>query len=926
MRDQGPPFSVGEADDLGRAFRPLLRAAIVATIAFFGLLFALGVVRPYVEWLWFAHDVRRPGIFTTILTARGQLFTAAFLVAVPLLYFNWKRALGLTLVYLREPENSGQILVSQLLGWVVRRGGMFIRWFAPAVAAMLALGVSSGWQELLLAQNAQSFGRPDPAFGLDLGFFVFWLPLLKSIMGFLVGLFLTAAVGTLAIYFGLTAMASVARIELDRPQVKRHLTLLASLGFAVLAAAVALNALDVGYLDSAQFTGAGNAANIGYRVQVVVAGLLMAAAIGCLIALRGRRPLEWAGRLALVPAAVWLLGVAVWPAIWQRFVVEPDRLNREAPFADRALKMTRFGYGLEGIEQREMRVSSGERPAANSPTLANMRLWDPEVMRQALDGLQTFRSYYSFHDVDIDRYVIDGKPTMVMLAPRDVFVDGLAPNAQNWANQRLRFTHGYGVAISRVDRASPAGEPFFLARDVPEVNNGAIPITRPQLYFSDFRDALGRYDDPWVLVRTNERELDYETTESTVGHRFESDRGIPVSPFFSRLALSLLLGDRNLLFSANVTAETRLLRRRNISERAGAVFPFLRFDRDPYIVIREGRPIWILDGYTVSDMVPYSARFSGPTGSLNYIRNSVKVTVDAYTGEVNAYAIDDEPVLRAWRRAFPGLIQDRDAIPAGLDSHFRYAEDLMLLQSEVLSTYHVRNAEAFLSNSDAWNVAIERGISGVTAPIRPYYVIMTLPGETQSGFFLIRPFTPTGKPNMSAWLAGHCDPERLGQLTLYRFVGEFPPGPELMENKFNGNAEIANINRQFNNEQSEIVVGNLLVMPLGRSVLYAESLFLRSRTSGLQATPRLTKVILSLDDRIVVRDTYQEALAALLGVSAALAPEARPGAPTPRSDTPESQLDQVRQLLEQSDAALRAGDLAKFGELFKRLREAAGER
>ena len=545
--------------------------------------------------------------------------------------------------------------------------------------------------------------------------------------------------------------------------------------------------------------------------------------------------------------------------------------------------MTRYAYGL-GIDKITLKdwelenTPTQEQITASKATLDNMRLWDPYVLQQALEGLQSFKQFYTFNDVDIDRYVIGGKQTMVMLSPRDMQFSGLPEQAKNWANERLRYTHGYGLTISQVDKVTVDGQPDLLTSNMPVVSTPDIPVTEPRIYFSNTHDATKQPEDEYALVDTGQPEFDYPTAgNSSAVHQWTGDRGVPIGGLLSRIAFSVLLGDGNLLISGNIRSNTRLLMRRNVLERAGKIYPFLQFDGDPYIVVNKGRLIWILDGYTTTDMVPYSERLTTSTGSFNYIRNSVKLTVDAYSGEAAAYAVEkDEPILQAYRQIYPGLVKDMSELPSGLEEHFRYPEDLFQTQCQQLLNYHVTDPTVFLTNSDAWDIARERDLQGDKAPIKPYYVQLQLKHEPRPQFQLILPFTPNKKPNMSGWLTAQCDKGVYGQMTLYRFKGPLPKGPELMEADFSSTPAISYINRQYRNDQSDVIVGNLLVIPIGKSVMYSESLFLQSKTSGIQSVPRLFRVILALNDKVVVGETYADALKQLFPATSGAPPTAAP--------------------------------------------------
>ncbi|MBI3722156.1 MAG: UPF0182 family protein, partial [Fimbriimonas ginsengisoli] len=423
--------------------------------------------------------------------------------------------------------------------------------------------------------------------------------------------------------------------------------------------------------------------------------------------------------------------------------------------------------------------------------------------------------------------------------------------------------------------------PTFMTRDIPVRTIPELAIDRPQIYFSDFRGLRGEPEDEYALVDTDVKEFDYPTEEGSNTHRWAGLGGIPVGTPWLRLLYSAALKDGNLLISGNITSRSRLLMHRGVLDRAQLLYPFLKFDPDPYIVILGGKLVWVLDGYTMTDMIPYSHIEEGAE-RLNYARNPAKVTIDAYTGEPHAYAIQpDEPILAAYRSIYPGLVSDASELPAGLEAHFRYPEQLLMLQARQLTQYHVTDPGAFLANNDAWDLPLNRGMSGNMEPLEAYYVQMRLPDEPREGFMLILPFTPRQRNNMNGWLAAHCDPGDYGKLVLYRFTkGTNVPGPAQMESNFSQNAEIANINRQLTNDQSQIIVGNLLVVPIGQSVMYVEPMFLASRTVGIAPIPQLKKVILALKDKVVVGESYAEALAKLFPAATAPAPQQAPPQPS----------------------------------------------
>lgn len=913
-----------------QAGRPWLRVVIVS-VALLSLFF-LAAVRPFTDYLWFSQDAGFPEVFSIAYKTKATLFVLSFLVAIAVYAFSFTRALGVQLVYLRQPQTMGEAVVANAIAWIQRYGIVVVKIAALVLAFLASLSFSSEWQTWLVARNASEFGVKDPTFGMDVGFFVFTLPWWTAIANFAFSIFFLGLLVTFGIYFGLEFLATLGKIEVAKPFIRMHLALLGT-GLALSwAARLWLGRYEVGYIQNPLFTGGSYADQQRLVVQSVLAGLLLLVAVGLLVNARVGKPYIMSGWLIGGWAALYGLGMWVFPIIVQRFAVEPNKISVETPFAERAMEMTRFGYRLGEIEERDATVNASPTAAElkqSQATIDNMRLWDPDVLRETIEPIQSLRPYYRFHDVDVDRYMINGKQTLVMLSPRDVELDGLQANARTWVNMRLQYTHGYGVVMSAVNSATSDGRPEFLIKDFPPKTPPEIPIERPQLYFSDLRDSLGAPADQHAIVGTEVKEFDYQSEQDAVFNRWEEPRGVSLSGLLSRAAYSVMFGDGNLLISSNITSQSKIVYRRNVLERARLVYPFLRFDRDPYIVIFKGRILWLIDAYSVTSRIPYSAMSGDGNVGLNYIRNSVKVTIDAYSGDMNAYAMEpNDPILKTYRKIYPRLIQDLSKAPEGLNAHFRYPEDMFMLQAAALTQYHVKTPTSFLNNDDAWDLPVERGAVGETARMEAYYVQVQLPGDDRARFILILPMTPRQKGNMSGWLAAQCDPEHYGKLILFRYPKTSnTPGPAQMDASFNQDREIANLNKLLNSEQSELVQGNLLVIPIGNSVLYVKPLFLRSLSRGVAPIPELKKVILATSGKIVVGDTYQEALDRLFGSAPTVeappptgedpAPAApsRPGAPVDKTA-----LRQALELLKQSDEALRNGDFAKYGELQKRLK------
>ena len=921
------PFNNIRTDIDPASLRRFVRFASIAGILLLIFVFVTATLAPYTEYLWYLHDARHPEIFDKSYSTRGLLFVVSFFVGWLVLYANLRRALTLTMVFLDSPGSRGQQLVTNAISFVQTRGATLVRFAAPILAVLSALTFGNEWSTYLLATHSQSFGVKDPTYGLDLGFFVFQLPWYTAVLNFVCALLLLTSAATVGVYAGLQAMASLAKIELGRPKVRMHIHALVGVTVLAYGLQLLLKTYEVGLQDSGQFTGAGYALAQGFAAQRIIAYLVCVVGLGTVVNGKLWSPYLVPARLGGATLVLYVLGTMIYPGIVKGLIEEPNRLEKDAPYAQNAIAMTRFGYGLDKIQVRDSSATpapTGTEVSQAQGTLDNMRLWDPATLDVCLEGLQGIRPYYRFYDVDVDRYQIGGKETLLMLSPRQIDLNGLQGNARTWTNERLLYTHGYGIAVARVDAATPDGEPVLLDKDIPQASDPSLQVTEPRIYFGDEKDEDGYPEDQYAIVDTGQAEFDYPTADAGAGTRWTGTGGIPIGGFGARLAFSSVLGDTNLIFSPEIKSGSRLLMHRNIHERVNRIFPFLHFDQDPYSVILGGRIVWVLDGYTTSDMIPYSALNGSGDNRLNYIRNSVKVTVDAYSGEVNAYVVDEaDPVLKAWRAIYPGLVKDGSEAPAGLAAHYRYPEDMLSLQSAEMCTYHVTDPRIFLGNGDAWNIASQRGQEGEKELIRPFYVEIKLPDSPTTEFCQILPFTPNGRINMSGWLAARCDPGHYGELTLYRLEQSATvPGPEQMEGKFSETPDISNINKQFQNQQSKIIVGSLLVVPIGNSFLYAESLLLQSNTQDLQAVPRLTKVILAFENQVVVKDTYREALEALLGSSASVPTAETPTAPTGQAAPPPTggiaAAKPVLDLLDQADAALRKGDFATYGALEKK--------
>lgn len=921
---------------LTRKTKGCLGAALLISVLMF---VGPGAIQFYCDWLWYVHDGAQPEVFFKQWQIQIVLWVIGFAVSFLVIGLNLSKALRHPVDPNFIPASPEEKIQADILKFSSQRHRLVSGLIASLFGLFFASLLASRAPEWMWSRGATEFGVKDPLFGRDLGFFVFQLPWTQSIFAY-VFLLLLVTTGLVGFSHFIVERATRQLRGFRASTAGRAQTgVLAGLTFLALGAQQWVGQFNRVSTEGAQFTGPGYAGTQALVMHQALAVLMAVVGLWCILNSFSGKPfqaLRW-GSITVVLFAV--AGLGLYPILIQRIYVEPNRLNVESPFAQRAIKMTRYAYRLDAIRVANFSVNPEPTSAevqASTSTLANMRLWDPNILRDSVDGLQSIRPYYTFNDVDIDRYTIQGKQQMVMLAPRDMDVRGLTPSAQTWINTRLQYTHGYGLVMSPVNQATSTGQPVFLAKDFPPKMPPGLKLDQPRIYFSDFQPA-SQEASSYVIVKTKQEEFDFPGQTGTETYRWTGSRGVPVGGAFSRLMHSLRFRDGNLLVSSNITPDSRILYHRSILDRASKVYRWLLLDQDPYLVVSQGRLKWIVDAYTTTDKIPYSASIRWGGKSVNYVRNSVKIVVDAYTGEMNAYAYDEnEPILRAYRKLYPKLFLPKSQFPKELIPHVRYGEDFFSAQANVLTQYHVTDPASFLNNEDAWEIPTEIGRAGTSSTLLPYYVQIRLPDEERDSFMLILPFTPRQKNNMIGWMAAHCDPEKYGQTVLYKFPKDSQtPGPNQVESLINQNPTVAEINRELNNDQSMIIPGNLLVIPLGTSILYVKPLFLQSRSSGIQPIPELKKVVLALRDRVVVRDSYSEALRELMGDapeepapstpaagSTAQSPPKNPEGPAP--DVPARALRLAREalrLMDQADQALRKGDLGAYGELNRQARE-----
>ncbi|MGB8013174.1 MAG: UPF0182 family protein [Terriglobales bacterium] len=872
-----------------RRRRMLFLLAIVAAI-FFGTRTALSY---YVDVLWFG-SLGYGEVFWKSLGLQWGIFAAFFLATFLVLYGSF-----LALKRAHHPDLPD--------GHTIFVGGQPLKLPVEPVLRLIALGVSvviaagtgasmmMEWPALSLYWYAPSAtsGVVDPIFGKPLNFFLFTLPAWQLMVGWLLTLAVIGCV--LAGFFILITGGSRAisgRLSRAVLLPWRGLSIAFTFLLAILAARVYISRFELLLEDHTIFGGVTYTdAHVTLTgLLIVCAALILGAAIAAVNAVRTPRGIWLAA--AILPAAVCY--VALQGVSWyvSSFIVKPNELVREQPYIAHNIELTRQAYGFNRITQREFPAETtveAADAANNQATLQNIRLWDWRALQDTLRQIQEIRTYYDFPDIDIDRYDIDGTTREVMLAARELNVDKLPESSRNWINDKLIYTHGYGITMNPVNGFTSEGLPTLMLSNMPVQSTvRGLSVTRPEIYFGEMTNTD-------VYVKTRQKEFNYPQGASNSLTSYEGTGGIVLGGFLRRIMIALDRDDlAKLPFSDDVTPESRLLMRRNLRDRVTALAPFLTFEPDPYIVLGDdGRLSWMMDAFTSSDSYPYSTHYRLGNDSINYMRNSVKVVIDAYDGTTTFYVFDtDDPIIAGYRRIFPGLFKDASAMPAGLRKHVRYPELLLKLQAEVYGLYHMTDAEAFYNREDLWTVATEVGMAEggqqTTQAMQPNFVLMKLPGETGEEFVEILPFTPSNRNNLIGWIAGRSDGAQYGSSVVYNFPKtKLVDGPLQIEARIDQNAQLSGQLTLWNQQGSHVRRGALLVIPSGKALLYAEPIYLQAERSPM---PELRLVVLALQDKLAYGPTFESAMAALFGgatssMSAPATGAASPGAPEPARAT-----------------------------------------
>ena len=996
-----------------------LRRATALLVVLMGVVLVFGgrLISLYVDYLWF-QSTGYSTVFITPIVWRVLLFFAGLALFLLLFLPNVVAARALCRRLLRhapprvaEPPERGGAFGSIFGGGRMGQGGGDIprpfaelmesmggpdagRWLLERIGGELAviaglilsvimgLAAAAEWDDVLRFLHRMPFGVADPVFGQDVGFYMFTLPLVEAFQSWLFWAVLLAGAASGALYavslYAVDPSYEHAGFHLNNRAraMRTHLLVLGAVLALLVAAGVWIGTYDLLIARHERIVGANftdlHARLPAARIQAATAVLV---ALLCLVTVFRRSYVPLVMGVVLF-FAVLVVGRGALPALVQRLQVDPAELAQETPYLAQNIRFTRMAYGLQSIAEQTFPAEEAVTPQdvdANRQTINNVRLWDHRPLKDTYNQVQSIRPYYAFDDIDVDRYTVDGQYRQVMLSARELLPGRLGAQAQTWVNRRLQYTHGYGAAMSPVNEVSREGLPSFFLQDLPP--SGKLPVTRPEVYY-------GEQTPSYVIVNTRTQEFDYPKGEQSAFSTYEGHGGVQIGPLWQRAALAWYFGDFNILVSTYLQPDSKVLFRRDIKDRVTRLAPFLKLDQDPYLVVVDGKLMWMLDGYTTADRFPYAQRtltlpgtvapLSAATAAattttgapdqpvifrrdaLNYVRNSAKIVVDAYDGSVAVYLADPtDPVVQVYAGIFPDVFRPLSDMPASLRAHLRYPEDLFTAQSQILRVYHVQDPQVFYNGEDVWGTAME-SLGDRRVAVEPYYVIMRLPGQTDEEFLLMLPFTPASRDNMVSWLAARSDGAEYGKLLLYKFPRDrLVYGPAQIDARIDQDPTISGQLTLWNQQGSRVIRGNLLVIPIANSTLYVKPLYLQSENSRL---PELKRVVVATGNRLAMEASLDEVLDRLFGSGAAVTqPPGTTGAtgaasaaatatargtpvpaasPTARVATPgaqatpppagalESPAEAARAARETYDRAidaLRSGDFARFGDELKNL-------
>ena len=903
--------------------------SFIVFVAIIGFSVARAIATFFTNYLWF-DSVNLNSVWIKILLTKGALVGATSLLAFIFIFTNLRLAVRATPVMDIFESFESQDPLSRFRAWTNERFLRYRLWGSIGLSLFLGAGASQLWEQVLLFLNQQSFGVTDPVFQADVSRYVFGLPLYRLFVswGFQLVIFTSLII---VLFFVATGALQLRQGRL--PEVssgaKAHLSVLLAFIAILKAFAYRLDSMELLYSPRGKVFGASYTDVIAHLPALNL--LILISLFGAVLLLVNIKRRGW-----LLPATAISLWLAVSiivgglvPAAIQRFRVVPDELNKELPYVENHIDYTRLAYGLDSIEEKSFAASadlSQDDISNNKQTVDNIRLWDPTVLAETYSQLQEIRAYYALQEVDVDRYRINGELTQVMVAARELDQTNLP--AVGWVNERLQYTHGFGVVFSPANNVASQGQPDFYVKGVPATTTVAeLEVEQPRIYFGESADSV-----EYVVVNSLQDEVDYPLStegQSVAYTNYSGEGGVGIGSFFRRLGFALRYSELNLLISNQLSDDSKLIMERNIVSRVKKAAPFLYTDNDPYLALIDGNLFWIIDMYTVSDKYPYAQpadtrrinENSGLPVNFNYLRNSVKAVVNAYDGTMNFYVVDEnDPIMTAYNDIFPDLFSPKREMSSELLDHIRYPEDLFTIQSDMYRDYHMTDPRVFYADEDPWVIPSDSSTTPRVATLRgefteigfkpmlPYYLLMSLPGETDLSYLIFQPFNPENRPNMQSFLVADADPENYGQLIDFRLPkGEFVDGPSQVATRINQDPDISQIFTLLDQQGSSVIKGNLFVVPINQSILYYQPIYLQGEQNPL---PEFKFVVVVFQDRIIMSETLSEALASIFGdeLISDVVEESE-------GESPLDLLAKATTAFEQAQEQLQKGNLGKYQEL-----------
>ena len=853
-------------------------------VGIIGFSIARAIATFFTNYLWF-DSVDLNSVWIKILLTKSILVAATSLLAFAFIFINLRLAVRATPVMDIFESFESQDPLTRFREFFNERFLKYRLWGAIGLSLFLGAGASQLWEQVLLFINQKSFGVADPVFQYDVSSYVFGLPLYRLFVswGFQLVIFTSFIIILFFIATGALQLRQ-GRLPEVSSGAKAHLSVLLAFVAVLKAFAYRLDSMELLYSPRGKVFGASYTDVVAHLPALNL--LILISLFGAVLLLVNIKRRGW-----LLPAtaislwlAVSIIVGGVVPAAIQRFRVVPDELNKELPYVENHINYTRLAYGLDSIEEKSFEASpnlTDNDISDNAQTVDNIRLWDPTVLAETYSQLQEIRAYYALDEVDVDRYRINGELTQVMVSARELDQTNLP--AVGWVNERLQYTHGYGVVFSPANNVASQGQPDFYVKGVPATTTvSELEVEQPRIYFGESAESV-----EYVVVNSLQDEVDYPLStegQSVAYTNYSGDGGVGIGSFFRRLGFALRYSELNLLISNQLSDDSKLIMERNVVSRVKKAAPFLYTDNDPYLALIDGNLFWIIDMYTVSDKYPYAQpadtrrinENSGLPMNFNYLRNSVKAVVNAYDGTMNFYVVDEnDPLILSYKDIFPNLFTPKSSMSSELLDHIRYPEDLFTIQSDMYRDYHMTDPRVFYADEDPWVIPSDSSTTPRVATLRgefteigfkpmlPYYLLMSLPGESDLSYLIFQPFNPENRPNMQSFLVADADPENYGQLIDFRLPkGEFVDGPSQVATRINQDPDISQIFTLLDQQGSSVIKGNLFVVPINQSILYYQPIYLQGEQNPL---PEFKFVVVVFQDRIIMEESLSEALANVFG-------------------------------------------------------------